>query len=781
MAVENKLLPMLRRLAGSGDAPDGELLQQFVAHRHEPAFRALVDRHGPMVLGVCQRVLRHDQDAEDAFQATFLVLARKAGSVAPRELVGNWLFGVALRTANKARVRRARAAAARQRAIDRGAAMTISTTTDADVWRDVRPVLDEELGRLRDCYRAAVVLCDLEGLSRHEAARQLGWSEGTLSGRLARARKILADRLAKRGVTLSVAALAGALAENAAASAVPALLKINLTRAAVVAAAGQAVPAGLMSTQVTALAEAVVKSTLLSKVWVGLLMLAAVGSVATGANWVHHRTADADGEQPGAGAGRAQLPELEMHVIGVHGSKAGIANRGTVDVDVRAKGPVVLVLTSYFSVDWNVKVADGSRLTKVIVSGYNPQEVDGVPPGVPVINRSYFPPDASRRKQGWFCSHEYNTVEWRDMVRRLNDMTGLRVASFQSAYEGESFVVDGTRGRERGQVRLPSKTPARVEPTPEALLAAASGAELHVVGMYTPGTDDSGKPVDVEVRPTAKPIVLVLSSYMDAVWNVRPAPGARIAAVVVGGHFPQEVDGVPAGVPMSRYCPDFTTGHPDADKRRQDRDTFYAYKTDTLDYRKMVDKLNDATGLLVSSFQGEYTGKSFVVDGRRGTEHAQMQRKPRRVPVPVSAAELLAASKDAELHLVSIYSPGDRGAPVEVQVTRTDKPVVLAVASYGSALWTLKVPDGVKLKAIIVGGYFEQEFDGVPADVPVVVRTYYPKRNREFFFGHQRDQTQFENLTEHLKAMTGLTVTTAQLAETAKAFVVDGVRGGHEQ
>lgn len=780
LAVENKLLPILRRLGRAGDSTDAELLEEFLTQRREGGFRSLVERHGPMVLSVCRRVLQNDHDAEDAFQATFLVLARKARSVVPRELVGNWLYGVALRTANKARVSRARAVAARRRAIDRGAAMTISTSTDADLWHDLRPVLDEELGRLRDCYRAAVVLCDLEGMTRKDAARQLGWPEGTLSGRLARARKILADRLAKRGVTLSIAALAGVLTENGATAAVPTLLKINLTQVAALTAAGQAMPAGLVSAQVTALAEGVMKSPLLSVVWTGLLMLAAIGSAATGAGWVNTGgNSAADGDQPGAGAGRARLPEPEMHVIGVYGSKVGFANRGPVDVEVSSKTPVVIVLTSYFPVDWNVKLTEGTRLAKVIVSGYYPQEIAGVPAGVTVINRSYYPPDGSRRRDGWFFSYKYNSVDWRDMVRRLNDMTGLRVASFQSAYEGESFVVDGARGREQGQVRLPPKPPAHVEPTPEALLAAANGAELHIVGMYMPDDDKSGKPVDVEVRPTAKPVVLVLTSYIEAVWNVRPAPGARIAAVIVGAYFPQEVDGVPAGVPVSRRCPDPTIGHPDdgQHRRNRERDTFDAYKADTLDYRKMVGKLNDATGLLVSSFQGEYTGKSFVVDGTRGNEFAQKERKPRRVPKAASAEELLAASKDAELHLVSIYSPGDRGAPVEVQVTQTDKPVVLALASYNSALWTLKVPDGVKLKAVIIGGYYEQEFDGVPPDVPVMVKTYFPTLSRDFFFGQKRGSKEFDNLVEKLKCLTGLNAATTQLAETSKAFVVDGRRG----
>src|SRR5271165_4953421 len=137
---------------------DGQLLASFVARRDEAAFAALVCRHGQMVFGVCQRVLHHAQDAEDAFQATFLVLARKAGSVVPRELVGNWLYGVAYRTALKAK-----AVAARRRVRERQVVeMPEPPAPSGDVWPDLRPLLDRELERLPEKYRVPVVLCDLE-------------------------------------------------------------------------------------------------------------------------------------------------------------------------------------------------------------------------------------------------------------------------------------------------------------------------------------------------------------------------------------------------------------------------------------------------------------------------------------------------------------------------------------------------------------------------------------------------------------------------------------------
>src|SRR5262249_46529495 len=156
-------------------------------------------------------------DAEDAFQATFLVLLRKAGTVVPRELVGNWLYGVAYRTALAAKT-----AAATRRAKERQAHdMPQPQTSAADPWEELRPLLDRELHGLPDKSRVPVVLCDLQGKTRKEAARQLGWPEGTVAGRLARARVLLARRLSRHGLTLSGGALAALLARNTAAAGVP--------------------------------------------------------------------------------------------------------------------------------------------------------------------------------------------------------------------------------------------------------------------------------------------------------------------------------------------------------------------------------------------------------------------------------------------------------------------------------------------------------------------------------------------------------------------------------
>lgn len=166
--------------AGDPCVPDSQLLAQFIARRDEAAFAALVKRHGPMVLGVCRRILGNGPDADDAFQATFLCLAYKAASLESRERVGNWLYGVAYRTPLAAR-----SAAARRRARERPLGEVPEPLAPSpDYHGELRQLLDLELSRLAGQYREVVVLCDLEGLTRKEAARQLGVPEGTLSGRL---------------------------------------------------------------------------------------------------------------------------------------------------------------------------------------------------------------------------------------------------------------------------------------------------------------------------------------------------------------------------------------------------------------------------------------------------------------------------------------------------------------------------------------------------------------------------------------------------------------------
>jgi RNA polymerase sigma factor (sigma-70 family) len=255
----NSVLQLLSSAAAG--VADQELLEALVSRHDAVAFDALLRRHGPMVLAVCRRVLRHAQDAEDAFQATFLVLLRKAAAVRERQAVGSWLYGVAYRTARKALVlnTRRRALEARAAARPRGQA----SEPDAD--------LHEELSALPEKYRAPVILCQLEGRSRKEVARQLNIPEGTLSSRLAAAHKTLARRLRRRGWTFS--GLVPVAAD------LPVRLAAASANAAELVLAGRTLT-GVVSTNVIALSEGVVKAMLVNKLTAltaALVLVAALG------------------------------------------------------------------------------------------------------------------------------------------------------------------------------------------------------------------------------------------------------------------------------------------------------------------------------------------------------------------------------------------------------------------------------------------------------------------------------------------------------------------------
>jgi RNA polymerase sigma factor (sigma-70 family) len=238
------VMQRLREMVGADSLdqqPDGQLLQRYLVQHEEPAFEALVRRHGPLVLGVCRRLLHNWHDAEDAFQATFWVLARKAGSITKKESVAGWLYQVAYRAAVKARAR-----AANQQQQERKAQPKPSTDPLAEVTgRELLSVLDEELQRLPQRYRTPLVLCYLEGKTRDEAAQELGWSLGTLKRRLEQGRELLRGRLARRGLALPAAFLAAGVAEGTTAAAIPPLLAATTTKTALLFATGQPLSASI--------------------------------------------------------------------------------------------------------------------------------------------------------------------------------------------------------------------------------------------------------------------------------------------------------------------------------------------------------------------------------------------------------------------------------------------------------------------------------------------------------------------------------------------------------
>ncbi|HEY7423830.1 MAG TPA: RNA polymerase sigma factor [Gemmataceae bacterium] len=286
------LLHYLRRLSGGtagGDVDDAQLLHRFLDQQDENAFTTLVQRYGAMVWGLCVRRLGETPEAEDAFQATFLVLVRKARSLHGPELLGPWLYGVAYRTALKLRGRRARLAA-RETALPEQAA----EERPEQVWSDLRPILDEEMNRLPEKYRQPVLLCYLQGLSSEEAARRLGCAKGTIFSRLSRARDLLRRRLMKRGLGVSAGVLAAVLTENATIrSAPPAILCVSTIRKSLLFAAGSAHQA--LSAPLAALVEGVLRSMFLSKVKIAAIVVLALGLIGSGTGFLGYRTV---AEQP---------------------------------------------------------------------------------------------------------------------------------------------------------------------------------------------------------------------------------------------------------------------------------------------------------------------------------------------------------------------------------------------------------------------------------------------------------------------------------------------------
>jgi RNA polymerase sigma factor (sigma-70 family) len=239
---------------------DGELLTRFLSHRDNDALAALVHRHAPMVWGVCRRLLRSPHDAEDALQATFLVLVRKAATVLPREMVGNWLYGVAHQTAVRLRATAAKRGVREMQMMEMPEPVVAEARSD-----DLLLLLDQELSCLPEKYRVVIVLCDLESRTRIEVARQLAIPEGTVASRLARARGMLAKRLARHGLAVSGGSLAATLSQTVASASVLPSVVSSTIKAAAAFAAGQGAAGAVISVKVAALTEGVLKVMLLTK------------------------------------------------------------------------------------------------------------------------------------------------------------------------------------------------------------------------------------------------------------------------------------------------------------------------------------------------------------------------------------------------------------------------------------------------------------------------------------------------------------------------------------
>jgi RNA polymerase sigma factor (sigma-70 family) len=302
---------------------DDQLLARFVSQSDEPAFEALLERHGPMVLSVCRGVLKDPNDAQDAFQGTFLVLVRKARSIRTGASLGSWLYRVAFHMAiqiNSEAVRR------QQMEMRAGEMATQMNKRDDARGEDLVPALYEEMGRLPEKYRLPVVLCHLEELTHAQAAQQLGWTEGTVRGRVARAREVLRRRLARRGLALSAGAIASALGQRSASAttaAVPAAWIEGTVKAAMAVMAGQTIAAGVVSAPAVVISERMVRSLSMTPIKLTAASLLAAGAAAmVGAALVSGARDDAMRKGPGTAAPAAAATRAAKGAATTTGEKA---------------------------------------------------------------------------------------------------------------------------------------------------------------------------------------------------------------------------------------------------------------------------------------------------------------------------------------------------------------------------------------------------------------------------------------------------------------------------
>jgi RNA polymerase sigma factor (sigma-70 family) len=288
MASHRLAFPDLGRIF-RGEAVSGlsewQLLERYLQGRDETAFEALVTRHGPMVLGVCRRMLEDQGDVEDAFQATFLVLVRRAGQLGPRDAIGPWLYGVAVRVSLRARSRAARRRRYEPIALELPAVAPRDAFSDPDLGE----VLDQELSRLPSKYRFPMVLCYLGGRTHEEAAQHLNWPVGTVKGRLARARDLLRSRLTRRGLAPTAVVIAALRAPDVQA-ALPRPLVEHTVRTSLKLAAGHST-AQVVTASITSLVEGVLTAMILNQLkWAGLAALVS-GLALTGAAVVAQKDA----------------------------------------------------------------------------------------------------------------------------------------------------------------------------------------------------------------------------------------------------------------------------------------------------------------------------------------------------------------------------------------------------------------------------------------------------------------------------------------------------------
>ena len=579
----NTVIGQLRRRLGRQSGctlTDGQLLDDFVTRRDEAAFEVIVWRHGAMVFNLCKRLLHDSHEAEDAFQAAFLVFARKAGSIGKRESVGSWLYKVAYRVALRARAKAAR------RSLPTEATDEVPAREEPDdvVWRDLRPVLDEEIDRLPEKYRVPFVLCYLEGHTNEEAAEQLGCPKGTVLSRLSRGRERLRSRLALRGVGLSVAWLSTTLFPKAASAAAPTVLVHATVEAALPFAAGKAVT-GVVSTFAIALAQGVLRSMLLTKLKIAAVLLLAVGFV-VGANGIAAGLFAEKPAAPAADKGNGRVPRVEDRSPAIAGTVSAIGKDGksftlTLPATVRGEEPrkIAVSLDDKTAVTYTGIGPDGAKLT----AGYHAQV--RLAEGSPELAASVLfqgaaerglPPDAAGKIVALARDGKALTLEIGSRRPREEEPAKLDVLLGDKTHLVFSNVASGGARLAEGQnatvwlAKGARGNTASVIDINGAVRAGRRDTRADVSGKIVAVTRD-GKALTVETQPAgrgsaAKTIAVTIGdkaqlSYLNVGTDgAKPAEGYQIDAWLEEGSKDSAAQATIHGTANARSGPALLTG-----------------------------------------------------------------------------------------------------------------------------------------------------------------------------------------------------------------------------
>jgi RNA polymerase sigma factor (sigma-70 family) len=525
----NLVLRTIHRLAGDrGDeAGDARLLERFARQRDEAAFAELAQRHGPLVLGVCRRVLRHEQDAEDAFQATFLVLARKAGSIRRREALGSWLYEVAYHIALRARADAVR----RRRREEEAGVMARADGSTPESPGELQPILDEELHHLPEQDRRLLVLCYLQGKTHQEAARELGWPPGSLSRRMGHALEMLRDRLRRRGILLAAGALAAALTAEATAAPVPAALLAPTVRAALLFATGKLAGPATVSAPAARLAEGALHAMFMTKLKIGLVLALTLAVVAGAGVLAYQTLSAAPGpiEPPAAPPIQAEKPPL-LDLFGDPLPPGALARLGTARFRLGGWGESVT-----FTPDGKALVTAGLRGYACLWGTATGRELRqfGRPP-LSSARRAILSPDGLTLASG----HDDGTI------RVWETATGKEIRSFSKAALAVTALAFSPDGK-RLVVASEIDWPPRGQVNPVRLWDVATGTEVlrfegHTDTVHTAVFAPDGKTVATgggRYDPTLRfwdaatgQVLNTCKGHKGELWSVAFAPDGHTVA-----------------------------------------------------------------------------------------------------------------------------------------------------------------------------------------------------------------------------------------------------------